>query len=131
MKLLKSKKIIIIILIIMLVSNIPPLKNVISLFMDEGYFRYSNGNGSVTFCEIPFKRRFYNLSPIVPQKFIQLNPNSSDTIIYRLFWKNPVAFWRWGEYFYDKRYKLPYKIWGEIRKRRGYDLKYSNNWQDF
>ncbi|MCZ2458284.1 MAG: hypothetical protein LC128_01545 [Chitinophagales bacterium] len=130
----KKKKIkwwIIGIILFMIISNLPPLKGVFGLILDDDYYRYSNGDGSLTFSEIPFKGRLYNLSPIVPKSFIQTHPNTNDTLVYRLFWKNPLYFWRWGEYFYDKRYELPYKSWHEIRKKRGYDLKNSNNWQDF
>jgi len=41
-----------------------------------------------------------------------------DKNIYRLFAKNPFAFWRWWSYFYDERYHFPYKNWEEIKKIR-------------
>jgi hypothetical protein len=50
---------------------------------------------------------------------------------HRLFSKNPLSFWRWASYFSDKRYELPYLNWDEVRKRRGYDLKYATSFQDF
>ena len=71
------------------------------------------------------------LSKVVPDKFVEEYPSTKDTVVYRLFWKNPLAFWRWAEYFNDKRYDLPYKSWESIRKKRGYDIKYSNKWQEF
>lgn len=131
---LKRKKIkwwIISIILFMLISNIPPLKGVFGLVFNNDYYRYSNGDGSVTFSEFPFKGRLYNLSLVVPKNFVDGHPDTKDTLMYRLFWKNPLYFWRWSEYFYDKRYRLPYKSWHEIRKRRGYDLQYSEKWQDF
>jgi hypothetical protein len=131
MKPKKLKNWIFVLIIIMLISNFPPIKSVISLFTDENHYRYSNADGSFTGVDIPFKGRLYNLAPVLPKSFKEKHPTSSDTIVYRLFWKNPLAFWRWGEYYYDKRYNLPYLSWKEIRKKRGYDLKYSTNWQDF
>ncbi|HWC54610.1 MAG TPA: hypothetical protein VG676_13570 [Chitinophagaceae bacterium] len=119
------------IILFMLISNILPLKGLFGFIFNENYYRYSNGDGSFTFTEIPFKQRLYNLNPHLIKIFSDTHPGNSDAIVYRLFSKNPLYFWRWGEYFYDKRYKLPYKSWQEIRKKRGYDLKYSNNWQDF
>lgn len=114
-----------------IISNIPPIESLFTLFIDDTHYRFSNGDGGFTGTDIEFKNRHYNLSPVVPSKYRQLNPNSIDTIVYRIFWKNPLTFWRWRKYFYDKRYKLPYKSWKEIKKRRGYVLKYSNNLQDF
>ncbi|WP_461788650.1 hypothetical protein [Pedobacter sp.] len=43
-------------------------------------------------------------------KISVIAPKTSDRILYRTFWKNPFAFWRWHTYFNgDERYKLPYK----------------------
>lgn len=128
MKRQKLKNWAFVLLIIILISNIPPIKSVIGLFMDEYHYRYSNEDGAFTFVE--FKSRD---QAMMFRKFesFKIEQTEKSTTVYRLFWKNPFAFWRWGEYFYDKRYKLPYKSWKEIRKRRGYDLEYSTNWQDF
>ena len=115
----------------MLLSNFPPIKSLFKLFIDENHYRYSNADGSFTAWDIPFKQRLYNLNPTVPNGFKEAHSNTKDTLVYRLFGKNSLCFWRWAEYYYDRRYKLPYKSWKEIRKKRGYDLKYSNNWQDF
>ena len=119
------KKIILIVISIILLANLLPLH----IFLDEGHYRYSNADGSFTGIDI--KSRKYNLSPVVPDSYRKEHPNSTDTLVYRVFWKNPLAFWRWRTYFTDKRYKLPYKSWEEIKKKRGYDIEYSNKWQDF
>jgi hypothetical protein len=43
----------------------------------------------------------------------------NDTTLYRLFNKNPFAFWRIKSFFTDPKYKLPYKNWKEIERKRG------------
>ena len=123
------KKILIIAICILIISNLPPVKGLFSIFFDEDNYRYSNADGTYTNMDV--KGSHYNLMPMVPGSFQSEHPGTSDTIVYRLFWKNPLAFWRWSDYFTDKRYSLPYKSWKSIRKKRGYDIKYSNRWQDF
>lgn len=49
---------------------------------------------------------------------LSYRPNLKDKKMYRLFSKNPLAFWRWRLYFFDERYQLPYKDWAEIEKVR-------------
>ena len=115
--------------LLIILSNLPPLKHILGLAIDEYHYRYSNINGSLTYVEFKahdIKGMYRSLS-----SYKTHFPNANDTIMYRLYKRNLLCFWRWGEYIYDQRYKLPYKRWTEIRKRRGYDLEYSNNWQDF
>jgi hypothetical protein len=122
----------IVVLSILLISNIRPIKSIYGLLIDENHYKYSNANGSYTSMDNQFKNSYLNLDEIsLLKENIYLNLHSNDTVIYRCFKKDPFAFWRWGEYFYDKRYVLPYKSWKEIRKKRGYDLKYSTNFQEF
>jgi hypothetical protein len=128
MKKLRMSKMIAILIACILLSNIPAIKNIVSFIVDNHY-RYSNYDGTFTFIEI--KSRDVSMMYRKTRVFNESQPLKKDSTIYRIFNKNPLAFWRWAEYFYDKRYKLPYKSWKEIRKRRGYDLKYSNSWQDF
>ena len=127
---LKRKEALLFLIVFLVVSNIPPIKSLYGLFIDEGHYRFSNGNGKATWIDNQFKNDHYHLNPTVPKSFIEEFPGTTDTIVYRTFWRNPLAFWRWGEYFYDKRYKLPYKSWNEIRKRRP-TSNYKTKWQDF
>ncbi len=127
----KIKTWILVVIFFMLLSNFPPIRYVFELFTNENHYKYSNGDGSLTKQEIPFKNSVYNLSPVVPEKYKELYPNSTDTIMYRIFWKNPLEFWRWAEYYYDKRYTLPYKNWEEIKKRRGVNFQRNSNFQNF
>ncbi len=128
MKFSKMTKITFGVMLVIIVSNIPPMKYVLSLLLDDGHYRYSNSSGSFTVIDMPFKNDYYNYSIGVPKK---CSVRESDTIIYRLFSKNPLCFWRLGEYLLDKRYKLPYKDWNEIKKERGYSIKFSNSCQNF
>ena len=128
MQVKKSKRIvwITIVVCIVIMSNISPVHEVFSLFGDNDHFRYSNYNGEFTFVE--FKGRD---TAVLKRKMEHLKLEKQDSLIYRLFSKNPLAFWRINKYFTDTKYKLPYKSWAEVKAKRKYELKNSNNWQDF
>lgn len=128
MQLKKRKRIIysVILLVVILLSNISPIHDVFSLFGDSDHFRYSNYNGEFTFVE--FKGRD---TAMLKRKLEHYKSEKGDSVIYRLFSKNPLAFWRINKYYTDPKYKLPYKSWAEIKAKRKYELKNSNNWQDF
>ena len=117
---------------IILFSNLNPIQYLISIFLDENYYQYSNYNGSFTTKEHVFKgtgfrgvkNEFKNYK--LDSKSFK---KSNDTLLYRLFLRNPLRFWHWKDYFLDERYQLPYKNWKEIRERRGYDIK--GYWRDY
>ena len=111
----KNIKIILIIIGIIIVYNIYPFVWLFKNFVDERHYRYSNYNGSNTFTE--FMSRNFEMMKSVHKNCL-LNHPKKDKNIYRLFKKNPLAFWRWRLYFFDERYKLPYKDWEEIKKVR-------------
>jgi len=118
------QKICLIVFLGIIVSNILPLDK---LFSDGSYYRYSNGDGSVTFME--FKARDFEM---MKRRFESYKTTKNiDSKIYRLFKKNPFAFWRWGRYFIGKRYKLPYKEWTEIEAIRVNKLENKTGFQDF
>ena len=78
--------------------------------LDEKHYRYKNNSGLFDVTD----RSENNMEGVKNsfQEFIKTNKvQSEDTILYRTFWKNPLAFWRWNSYINseDKRYKLPYK----------------------
>lgn len=110
-------------------SNLPPGKWILDLAIDEYHYRYSNNNGTLTYVEYKSHDTKGLLRGLNSYK--KSFPESKDTIIYRLFKKDILCFWRWGDYIFDKRYKIPYRNWKKIVKERGYKLKYSTNWQDF
>lgn len=111
-----QKKIIIIICSIIVLSNTPPFTGLLKTFVDERHYRYSTYNGSYTFYE--FMSRNFEMMEISHRGCLLSRPDLKDKQIYRLFTKNPFAFWRWGLYFFDKRYKLPYKDWDDIKEVR-------------
>ena len=115
----------IVLFIAILFLNMLPIDK---LFSDGSYYRYSNNNGSVTFIE--FKARDFEMMNRWFQSYRQVHPEA-DSIMYRLFKKNPLAFWRWRQYCWGKRYKLPYKSWSEIKFVRGKDPENKTGFQDF
>ncbi len=100
--------------LIVLGSNISPVHEIFSLFGDSNHFKYSNDNGEFTFVE--FKGRD---TAMMNRWLTAYKQQSKDTVLYRLFSKNPFAFWRIKSYFIDPKYNLPYKNWEEIEKTRG------------
>ncbi|WP_316819227.1 hypothetical protein [Pedobacter nyackensis] len=113
----RSKKISIIVGCIVILSNVPPFTGLLKTFVDERHYRYSTYNGSFTFYE--FMSRKFEMMNDIHKSCLLSQPDLKDKQIYRVFTKNPLAFWRWGLYFFDERYKLPYKDWEGIKKIRG------------
>lgn len=109
----RNKKALIVVACILLFANIPPFTSLFEILLDERHYRYSNYNGSLTFTE--FMSRGFEMMNNRHKSCLVHKPNLKDKQIYRLFTKNPLAFWRWGLYFFDERFKLPYKSWEEIR----------------
>lgn len=101
-----------------IISNFSIFRTLFHIFTDEGYYRYSNYNGSSTTEEPVFKGAGLSRPKAAQQHCLIAYPNQLDKKLYRLFWKNPLAFWRWRSYFVDERYKLPYKSWKEIENLR-------------
>lgn len=112
----RNIKLTILIIGIIILSNLAPFVWMFKNFVDERHYRYSNYNGSFTFYE--FMDRNFQMMNGSHNMCLSYRPNLKDKHIYRLFSKNPFAFWRWRLYFFDERYKLPYKDWKEIEKTR-------------
>jgi len=112
----RNKKIIIIIVGIVILSNTFPFTGMLKNLVDGNqYYRYSNYNGSNTFYEL-WSRDFEMMERT--HRSCLSKGYMKDKHIYRLFKKNPLAFWRWRLYFFDKRFKLPYRNWEDIKKIR-------------
>lgn len=110
----------ILLLITILAFNFTPLNLLFKWSVDADYYAYSNYSGTVTVTEDWYKRKLIgNVSA-----FAKVNPAcvtkgfENDTTMYRLFSKNPLAFWRWKDYLTDERFDLPYARWKDIEKRR-------------
>ncbi len=84
--------------------------------VDEKHYRYSNYNGS--YASYEFMSRNFEMMKRMHKGCLAHRPDLKDKKMYRLFTKNPLAFWRWRMYFFDERYRLPYKDWKEIEQTR-------------
>ncbi len=102
-----------------ILSNLPPLLIIYKFSFDNNIYKYSIGDASFTVQDHLGKESSgigtikYGFS-----HFSQDHPTNKNKILYRLFWRNPLCFWRWGEYIFGDQYKLPYKNWYEIEKAR-------------
>lgn len=116
LKMKRYKKFLITIAGIIILSNTYPFTQLLKISVDERHYRYSNYNGSFTFYE--FMDRNFEMMKSSHDGCLSYRPNLKDKRLYRVFSKNPLAFWRWRLYFFDERYKLPYKNWADIEKTR-------------
>jgi hypothetical protein len=109
---------------LILICNIPPINMLLSL--DD--CRYSNNTGSFTFAEINIGGYDYNLCM---NRFTDYKDQvRTDTILYRLTAMNPLCFWKYRNYLFDKKYRLPYKSWKDVEQTRG-PIKNKSGFQDF
>ena len=96
-----------------IVSNTPPFMYLVDWAIDLHHYRFSNASGSFTV--INTASADMTGVKLAFQEYIKTkHPEPRDTILYRIFSKNPLAFWRWNSYLFDERHKLPYKSWDEI-----------------
>ncbi len=114
-----------------ILSNFFIFKTIFRILADEGYYRYSNYNESCTTEEPLFKGVGLSRPKAAHRDCLIEHPNQPDKKLYRLFWKNPLLFWRWRSYFVDERYDLPYKSWKEIEKLRQQNNTKFNCTRDF
>jgi len=112
----RSSKILIVVVCVIAVANIQPFSAIFRLFLDERHYQYSNYNGSSTFSE--FMSRDFQMAKRRHYRCLLASPELKDRQMYRIFSKNPLAFWRWRLYFYDEKYKLPYRDFEQIKKER-------------
>ena len=115
---------IIVIFFLLLIVNIPPIK----WLGGNGDCQYATADGSFTFEEMNFNSRDYDMGMRRFQHFKLQQPK--DTILYRLCPMNILYVWKYGDYIFSSKYRLPYKSWNEIEKRRG-PLGNKTGFQDF
>lgn len=105
-------------------ANLPLMK----LFLGSNDCQFSNADGSFTFAEVNFKGAGYTLCKEI---FIEFKHRRlGDSTLYRLCPKKPFYFWNYGEYLFAEKYRLPYKPWSEIERRRG-AIRNKSGFQDF
>ena len=117
-----QRKLLIAIGLIIICSNLPFITPIFTLFLDEKHYKYSNYDG--TCANVEFMSRNFEMMKRLHQHCLIENPNQKDKKMYRLFAKNPFAFWRWRLYLVSEKYKLPYRDFEELQKLRGKDWKY-------
>lgn len=115
----KYKYPVLIIICVILVSNLTLLKELGGINYD--YYRYSNYGGTVAVHEIFSQGRIIDKKAIdtlwKTAAFKRTYPESVDTVLFRNFKIQPLKFWRWGEYVFNWRFRLPYINWKEVRQR--------------
>ncbi len=103
----KKRKIVIAscIFLFILILNIPPLNYIVRIIeRDNKYYSYSTLDDSTTF----FFEHGMDPEELVYFKWKRLGKLTTEKPLYRNFAINPLAFWRWKDYFFDERYTLPY-----------------------
>lgn len=93
-----KKAIIIVLAIILLIPNMPFIGKDIHHWLDEGYFRYSNLDGSYMITQ-DFDFKSPGFSTFGFEYFVKnTSPAKENRKLYRLYKINPVCFWRWSYY---------------------------------
>jgi hypothetical protein len=104
-------------IVLVLLSNYWAIGNwFFSALFNEKWNEYTTIHGKFTADEFPEKGRDFARVERMFADFKKSNPQTSDTILYRTFSKNPLKFWHWHEYIFNKGYRLPYKPPSEIKK---------------
>ncbi len=110
-------------ILVITLFNIPPGKYLAAWIIDSYHYRYCNYSGSFTFTD----QGHYEASHLKDALTSCLKENApllakpitaKDRVVYRLFWRNPICFWRWYDYCVNPAYKLPYISWAEVEARR-------------
>ncbi|GEM_PF-791726 len=92
------KAIIIVLTTMIVVPNLPFIGKDISHRLDEGYFRYSNLDGSYTITQ-DFNFKSPGFSALHFEYWIKMtSPARENRKLYRLYKINLLCFWRWKNY---------------------------------
>ncbi|WP_394678722.1 hypothetical protein [uncultured Sphingobacterium sp.] len=92
------KTIIIVLGIMILLPNVPFIRKDIHRWLDEGYFRYSNLDGSYRITT-DFGFKSPGFSTFGFEYWIkETSPAKENQRLYRLYKINPLCFWRWSYY---------------------------------
>ncbi|WP_461097116.1 hypothetical protein [Spirosoma luteolum] len=93
-------------LLLVIVTNCPPFRWLVKFQMDNIYFTQ---DGGTVLEEMPGFGGHYEAVERGFEEHKRLFPNRHDTVLYRAFKMNPLAFWHWYDYLFHPRYKLPYR----------------------
>ncbi len=111
----RYRKILLAGLLIVLITNyVPPIKGLLDF--GQKYY-YTSLRGEIQPWEMPSKQPDFEGAMRRFQYYKSQNPMTTDTVLYRTFKRNPLLIWRWHEYLFHPRYKLPYIVPQEIKVR--------------
>jgi hypothetical protein len=119
--------ILLVVIALIVLSNTRAAKSMVNE-KDESDCSYSNRDGSFTFQEFQFNSRDFAMCQRKFQEFKK--QNHTDTVLYRLCKSNYLKFWNYSDYFFDEKFRLPYKSWPEIEEIRG-PIDHKTGFQDF
>ncbi|MBS1664722.1 MAG: hypothetical protein JST68_26995 [Bacteroidetes bacterium] len=109
---------------IVIINNVPPIR----WLYGNTNCRFSNYNGTFTYAELQFNGDDFETCQ---EKFLLFKgKQNDDTVLYRLCPKNILHFWDYGQYIFSDKYRLPYKSWEEIDRKRG-PITNKSGFQDF
>ena len=127
----KTKIWIVVVLIVIILTNISPLKYIIRLFeRDFGYYQYTMIKGDSIYFSLehgmgPDELGWFRVKR--DTNYIKEYPEILTDTLYRNFWKNPLVFWHWRDYFINERYTLPYLDRDKAyTKTKSYRMKHAN-----
>lgn len=112
-----------IVFFVVLIFNIPPGRYLANWIIDNDHYRYCNYSGSFTSIDPGHYEESHVRDALA--SCLKLNAplltkpiKAQDRVVYRLFWRNPLCFWRWYDYCVNPAYALPYIRWSGVEKRR-------------
>ena len=109
---------------LIVITNLPPIK----LLLGADDCKYCNKTGTFTFQEMNFGGYDYGLCK---NRFAEYKRQRGiDTILYRATSMNPLCFWKYGDYLFEQKYRLPYMSWKEVELIRG-PIRNKSGFQDF
>jgi hypothetical protein len=102
----KEVKRMIILAIFLVISNLPPLKSLLEVFLSKPYY-YTTKTHKFNGYEYNSKGAVYDE---VANGFDEYKEacKQPEIILYRTFTAKPYKFWLWGEYLFHPKYRLLY-----------------------
>ncbi len=99
------------------ISNLPFINGYILHRFDSDVFKYSNADASYTRHDT-FSFKSLSIKQLYIDRYIaEVHPEKKNQKIYRLYYINPLCFWRWSHYLITSR-DYDYKSWKEIEPNR-------------
>ena len=103
----KTKIVLLFAAVVILLSNLFPVRLLIEPIIRP--YEFETSNSEFVFTTVPAKERDTDLMERHFQDYLKNNPQTTDTVIYRTFKRNPLKFWNWRFYLTSDLYKYPVK----------------------